>query len=64
MGSDPIFDIGDARTGTGELPQDFTKFFYGRCHVALCGSGDADGPHLRRAREWAVEQAFAIHSFE
>jgi len=24
------------------LPQDFAKFFPGRCHVALCGTGDAD----------------------
>jgi hypothetical protein len=28
------------------------------------GAGDADGPHFRRADEWAVEQAFASDEFE
>jgi hypothetical protein len=25
-----------------QLPQDFTKFFSGWCHVTVCGAGDAD----------------------
>ena len=58
------FDTGDARTGAGQLPQDFAKFFSGGCHIAVYGAGDADGPHFRRAREWAVEQAFASYEFE
>jgi hypothetical protein len=46
------------------LPQDFAKFFSGGCHVALCRAGDADGRRFRRAREWAVEQAFASYELE
>jgi hypothetical protein len=46
------------------LPQDFAKFFSGRCHVALCGAGDADGwRRVRRAGQRAIEQAFASHAF-
>jgi hypothetical protein len=42
-GSVLTFDTGDARTGGGELQQDFEKLFFGRCHLALYRAGDADG---------------------
>jgi hypothetical protein len=48
--------------GVGQLLQDFAKFFSSRCHVTRCGAGDTDGPDFRRAREWAVEQAFATEA--
>ena len=41
-----------------DLPQDLAKCFSGGCHVALCSAGYAHRPYFRRAREWAVEQAF------
>jgi hypothetical protein len=40
-------------------PQDFAKFFSGRCHATLGGAGDADGQRFGRAGKWAVEHAFA-----
>ena len=46
------------------LPQDFAKFFSGRCHIALCRTGDADGGYFRRNCEWTVEQAFASYEFQ
>ena len=42
----------------------FRKFFSSRCHITLCGASDADGSHFRRAREWAIEQAFASYEYE
>ena len=39
FGSD--FDTGDAGGIAGKPPQDFAKFFSGRCYMA-CGAGDAD----------------------
>jgi hypothetical protein len=47
--------------GAGQSPQDFAKFFYGGCHIALCGASDVDGRRFRRIRQWAIEQAFANH---
>jgi hypothetical protein len=26
----------------GQTPEDFAKFFYGTCHVTVCGAGDAE----------------------
>ena len=49
---------------TRSLPQDFTKFLAGGCHITLCGACDAHGTYFRRAREWTVEQAFTSHEFE
>ena len=34
------FDTGDARIGACQLPQDFAKSFYSRCHVAFCSAGE------------------------
>ena len=48
----------------GRLPQDFAKFFTGRCHVALLGASDPDGHRFRCAGQWAVEQAFASDKSE
>jgi hypothetical protein len=42
----------------------FRKIFSDGCHVALCSAGDANGPRFRRAREWAVAEAFAGYEFE
>jgi hypothetical protein len=51
MGSVLTFDTVDARRSAGKLPEDFARFFSNRCHVTLCGAGDAHRPHFRRARE-------------
>jgi hypothetical protein len=40
------------------------NFFSSRCHVTLCRAGDADGRRFSRARDWAVEHAFASYEFE
>ena len=37
----------------------FRKIFSRGCHIALCRADDADRRRCSRAREWAVEQAFA-----
>ena len=43
------------------LSQDLAKFFGSRCHVTVCGAGDANRPRrVRRAGEWAAEQAQAV----
>ncbi len=49
MGSVPIFDIGD---GIGQLPQDFAKFFYSRCHVDVGSAGeDRIGSQMTEVRD-------------
>jgi hypothetical protein len=40
------------------------KFFSGRCRVAFYSAGDADGRRFSRARDWAVDQAFASYEFD
>ena len=57
----------------GQLPQDFAKFFYSRCHVTLCDAGEHRVgsqmtevsrllTRLRRAKEVrGAVRAFANH---
>ena len=48
--------------GTTEIASCFVeKIDAGGYHVSLCNEGDAHGRHFRRAREWAIEKAFASY---
>ena len=46
------------------LPQNFTEFLPGRCHVALGGPDDPYAQHFRGADKWAVEQSFSARVSE